>query len=610
MNPRILLVILIIYPLLWAAGLDARSSASFCKMMVAENGRIMPLDSFARIVLKRFSGRQSLSDRTASAWMSDLLLRPDVVGDEAVFLIDHPDIFHALGLQGSRRGRFSYRQLQPHLSRLAELAQSAFRMESPERTVVENGLLQLYENIYQYVTLRDSFIFFFPHGDFAVASAENRRALGLPESSGPHYSFFDILASKDRLTQVLADTEGESDAQRTELLNLSGKLQRWQESGDRRLFHIIPGEDENQPWRGINSVLDVTDPFFPAVAIWKQAIAAYRGGRLADFDRRMAEFNSLVSVHPVAAPLEKAMSRELFYNVLDSFFWARVAYGAALILLLFSNLFWVKGMRTGSLLLVLAGLLIHTMGLVLRYLITHRSPVTNLYETFVFVAWAAVLLGLSLGLRRHLPLCLTASGASGLAFLMIAARFGSGDTMGQLVAVLNSNWWLSVHVITITAGYAGCVVAGVIAHVHIVQSLMKAPSRESLNHSQRTLYGTLVFGLFFTFVGTVMGGIWADQSWGRFWGWDPKENGALVIIIWVAIILHARLARLVGPFGFAAGAIGSIVMVVLAWFGVNLLGVGMHSYGFTSGIARGLILFVICEILFVVLAGLRYRQRS
>ena len=124
------------------------------------------------------------------------------------------------------------------------------------------------------------------------------------------------------------------------------------------------------------------------------------------------------------------------------------------------------------------------------------------------------------------------------------------------------------------------------------------------------MYAALAFGLAFTCIGTVMGGIWADQSWGRFWGWDPKENGALLIIIWCAILFHARLAGWIGRLGLAAGSIGAIIAVVLAWFGVNLLGVGLHAYGFTSGAARGLLVFLVAELLFLAVAMPLIRKRS
>jgi ABC-type transport system involved in cytochrome c biogenesis permease subunit len=164
---------------------------------------------------------------------------------------------------------------------------------------------------------------------------------------------------------------------------------------------------------------------------------------------------------------------------------------------------------------------------------------------------------------------------------------------------LDSNLWLATHVVTISIGYAGCVIAGIIGHVYIFHQLFYPGDLVFRARTARSLYAVMAFGLVFTFIGTVMGGIWADQSWGRFWGWDPKENGALLIILWCAILFHARLAGMIGQLGMAVGTVISIITVVLAWFGVNLLGLGMHSYGFTSGVARWLLAFVGVELLFI-----------
>jgi len=594
------------------AELNADVGAHFRQLMVVDNGRVMPLDSYARIVLRRLSGRQAIAGKSAADWMADLMMRPQLTTADTVFLIDHPEILSALGLPGEKRARMSFQQLKPFLNRLSDLARSAFNLEPAKRSVVENGLLQLYENVYLFVSLRDSFICFLPHEDFAVSFSENRQLLGLKEQETPH-AFADLFLQKEVLITAVSgmgskDPESLTPVQ-NELRKLSGNVQEWEKNVGNSPLHVLPEMSPDQAWSPVSAALVSSHPFHQAIPLWRQALDAYRDGRTCSFNETLAAFNRLIHVHPVAAPLAGRIGREVFYNHLDPFFWSRIAYGASLVFLLLSFLFWPAGMRKISLFALTTGLLVHTLGLVLRFLITQRSPVTNLYETFLFVAWLAVIIGLFLGVRKHLPLCLTTSGSSGLAFLIIAARFGTGDTMGQLVAVLNSNWWLSVHVITITAGYAGCVVAGVIGHVLIGQLLGKKAQPDVLIHTERTLHATLIFGLFFTFLGTVMGGIWADQSWGRFWGWDPKENGALVIILWVAIILHARLAGMISRFGFAAGAIGSIIMVVLAWFGVNLLGVGMHSYGFISGIAKGLALFVLVEILFVLASALKFHKK-
>ena len=178
--------------------------------------------------------------------------------------------------------------------------------------------------------------------------------------------------------------------------------------------------------------------------------------------------------------------------------------------------------------------------------------------------------------------------------------------MRMLVAVLNSNFWLSTHVITVTIGYSACLLAGAIGHVYMVRALLPGDETkpERLKEMGKMIYGTTCFGLLFSFIGTVLGGIWADQSWGRFWGWDPKENGALLIVIWCIILLHAKYWGYIRNLGMAQGSIFGAIVVALAWFGVNLLNVGLHSYGFTDGAATKLFAYCGGELLFMAVTGL------
>ncbi len=120
----------------------------------------------------------------------------------------------------------------------------------------------------------------------------------------------------------------------------------------------------------------------------------------------------------------------------------------------------------------------------------------------------------------------------------------------------------------------------------------------------------MAFGLLFSFIGTVLGGVWADQSWGRFWGWDPKENGALIIVLWGSLLFHAKLGKMIGPLGMAVGSVLGIIVVMMAWFGINLLGVGLHSYGFTSGVANALTAYVISEAVFLIAALFWIRKKA
>ncbi|MGH8017311.1 MAG: cytochrome c biogenesis protein, partial [Opitutaceae bacterium] len=169
--------------------------------------------------------------------------------------------------------------------------------------------------------------------------------------------------------------------------------------------------------------------------------------------------------------------------------------------------------------------------------------------------------------------------------------------------------------------------AGFLAIVYIILGLFtKVLDRPFSGHSPtaatksesnadaigRMVYGIVCFATFFSFVGTVLGGIWADQSWGRFWGWDPKENGAALIVLWNAIILHARWGGYIRQRGLMVMAVFGNVVTAWSWFGTNMLGIGLHSYGFMDKAFNALVLFWISQFLIMLLAAVpleRWRSR-
>jgi ABC-type transport system involved in cytochrome c biogenesis permease subunit len=233
-----------------------------------------------------------------------------------------------------------------------------------------------------------------------------------------------------------------------------------------------------------------------------------------------------------------------------------------------------------------------------------------MYETFVFVAWIGVLLGFAVAAFQKQGYGLFIAAFMGILFLSLATRFSAGgDTMGMLAPVLNSNFWLSLHIITIATGYAGCLAAGVLGHGALLRQgfpaiMSEDPAGQDRENLKRAMWALLAAGFTGTTIGTVLGGMWAEQAWGRFWGWDPKENGALLIILWCAILFHARRAGLLRRYAGAFGIAFCVPLVMLAWVGVNLLGIGMHSYGFTAGGAQILFWIVGSDAaLLAVLAG-------
>jgi ABC-type transport system involved in cytochrome c biogenesis permease subunit len=198
------------------------------------------------------------------------------------------------------------------------------------------------------------------------------------------------------------------------------------------------------------------------------------------------------------------------------------------------------------------------------------------------------------------------AGVLGFTTLVIAHHLQfSGDTMEMMRAVLDSNFWLATHVVTITMGYGACFVAGVLALVYVLRgTLTRSLDKDTAASLVRMVYGAVCFATLFSLVGTVLGGIWADQSWGRFWGWDPKENGALVIVLWNSLILHARWGKLVGARGLMNLAIFGNCVTAASWFGVNMLGVGLHSYGFMDSAFFWLLAFWASQLGVIVLGSI------
>jgi ABC-type transport system involved in cytochrome c biogenesis permease subunit len=198
---------------------------------------------------------------------------------------------------------------------------------------------------------------------------------------------------------------------------------------------------------------------------------------------------------------------------------------------------------------------------------------------------------------------LIASSSAGFLTLIIAHNLAqSGDTMEMMRAVLDTNFWLATHVVVVTLGYSATFVAGLLAVLYVLLGCFtKTLTKESAQGLSKMVYGIICFAALFSFIGTVLGGIWADQSWGRFWGWDAKENGALMIVLWNAIFLHARWGGIARERGLMALAICGNIITAWSWFGVNMLGIGLHAYGFMSAAFNWLMFFVATQL---VLAGL------
>ncbi len=409
-------------------------------------------------------------------------------------------------------------------------------------------------------------------------------------------------------------------------------------------LHPQDGRDkwENVGTTLLNSLRD--NKVHPAVKYLARIATGYHQEKSDDFNAAVADYRAWLQ--PDFSKELRKGSAEFFYNDVKAFLHATIIYifafllaGSALLTYTLAPVLSESLRRSAFYLVILAGL-VHTFGLVFRMVLEGRPPVTNLYSSAIFIGWGAMVLGIILERIYRLGIGTIVASLVGFITLLIAHNLAlGGDTMEMLRAVLDTNFWLATHVVVVTLGYASTFAAGLLAVIYIVvglftpllsQKLAPAPavagavqtSKQAARHSAKEkraakltpagsnqmeigkaltkmVYAIVCFATLFSFVGTVLGGIWADQSWGRFWGWDPKENGALLIVLWNAIILHARWGGLVRDRGIMNLAVFGNVVTSFSWFGVNMLGVGLHVYGFTDAQFTWLISFVASQLVII-----------
>jgi ABC-type transport system involved in cytochrome c biogenesis permease subunit len=580
----------------------------FQHVPILENGRLKPLDTYARNILLRFSGKQSFQKEKAIAWLARLLFSPGETQNDKIFLINNPEIATTLGIKEDKHRRYSFAEIQPTFKKLSELYALAQKLNPKDRDIVENEIIRVYENVKLYSGLSTVFSFAFPHPDFTLNDSDIATQLGLSDSV-TQFSFLDMVLRAQKLHSITAPLENISQDSwtpgQTELVSIVAHLFDWTHSYHDLPLTIIPSYIKDDaawysPWDALPDGIQMQEGR-DELTYLGTIMAAYWNGKQLDFD--LAGKNLIHSVEArikTKPKMPSNLSIEVVFNNVQPFLWERTIYFLVFILYLINLSVSNPRLQRFCFVLLLTGFALHIFGMACRISILQRPPVSNLYETFIFVSAVSVLASIIIELVNKRGLGVVIGSLAGYIFLTIASKFSAdGDTLQMLVAVLNSNFWLATHVTSITAGYAGTCVAGIVGHIYLLQVIFKSKDKALLDSTYKTLLGTLGFGLTMTFLGTNLGGIWADQSWGRFWGWDPKENGALLIILWTALLFHLKIGKMIGPLELAVGSILGIVVVMWAWFGVNLLSIGLHSYGFTSGLMVNLIIYVTLQLVFI-----------
>jgi cytochrome c-type biogenesis protein CcsB len=531
---------------------------------VQNGGRHKPLDTVAWEMLRLIANRTSFTDPETDTKIDALTLYVSMLFEWQGW--DHPNR-DQLPMQSDWRGQY-------------------FHLHKPDKWD-QAPLLRI-----DYLELRTKLGL--ESDQSYISSAALSRTLIDDVAAGrkiPFPAWGDQLARKDDKGQPLTALEKKA-------LELANRLWSYQNHRMGRALEIlpVPGSDVRE-WRPLahliltrfNSTNDPTGKYREIQKILERTRAAYREDQPEAFNHCADELKAALrglGTELGDYPTAFNMSLETAYNHWAPFRFAWILLltaAVAMLLHLGTNrrLFYVGGLATYG-----AGLIAIATGFAMRIVISGRPPVTNMYESVVYVGFGTALIGLIFELIYRAKYILTAAAAVCTIALILADNSPTilDPSVRPLEPVLRSNFWLVTHVMTIALSYAAFALALGIANITLGYYLFRSSNRTAIAALSRFTYKAIQVGVLLLAAGVILGGVWADYSWGRFWGWDPKEVWALVALLGYLCVLHARFIGWVGHRGLAALSIGCFSLVVMAWYGVNfVLGAGLHSYGFGGG---------------------------
>ena len=370
-------------------------------------------------------------------------------------------------------------------------------------------------------------------------------------------------------------------------------------SGDLRL---VPSADAKEAtWLTLTRLSDLKESDRKNIQEeWQNFLNAYRGGdKTRAFEALQAFRTTVRALHPAAIPENWRLSLEVRYHRLDPLRWAWVLYGVAAFFLALALSKRFSFLHRTGLVFFIGSLCLHAGGIVTRMVIAGRPPVSNFYESMLWLAFVTVFLGLIFELRTHISYFGLSASLFGGVTLLLSEHLPLDPAIQPIVAVLRSNKWLTIHVLTIVSSYGVLTLATGLAHFYAGAVLFRKD--KALAQLGEALYRVIQIGVILLASGIMLGAVWANASWGRYWGWDPKETWALITLLWFLALLHARKALWIGEKGLAVGTILGFFLLLMTYYGVSFYLVGLHSYagGHAKPIPPLLIGYLIAECLFI-----------
>jgi len=514
----------------------------FAKVPVQEGGRVKPFDTFAQFTLLKLNGKRWFTTSEGRKlypveWMLNCLFFPEIAGGYAHFIVPDDQIIVEIGLAAhdKKRSHYSYNELASARQTLMQKAMQYSDIEPPsDRSPKQRQILNLAHNVFQFQVL-SHFLDFTKHR-FSVRENEALAAV-FPEEDGATLS--QILSGLPRVVSALSENaermgENALHGQIAVLGRLSRELE--QAVAFSHGIALFPHPDlENKEWMTPQALVEQTFTFSEQPAEVYALLAHIEN--MAENRNDPAAFLSEAKAYQAGAAALAAergeyskVPLEVFFYKQKFIFYAQWLYVLSFLLVAIS---WLAPKNKALGRAAVAALIVPTLllitGIILRCIIRARPPVSTLYETILFITAIITVCALIMEYVNRERIALSIGAFLGTLGMFLAYRYEvkeGVDTMPSLVAVLDTNFWLSTHVTTVTMGYAAGLLAAGLSHIYILGKLfnVKKDNPAFYKHITRMVYGIVCFGLLFSLVGTVLGGIWANDSWGRFWGWDPKES--------------------------------------------------------------------------------------
>jgi cytochrome c-type biogenesis protein CcsB len=437
-----------------------------------------------------------------------------------------------------------------------------------------------------------------------------KEKLGFP--TGEKYFSFDEIVSKPELGTLIDEARrlnadaSTSTKLSTETQTLYNRLVVLDELLSGHGFRLIPDpRDRKAAW------LNPLEASPQSAQAWGMLMAAWSSGDAFNFNQAVGELQGLIRQTAGADyPTEGTIAREIRYNRLQPFHKAWELYGLlALTTLLAAALagFSIKDsikkglgwLNTG---LVLVALAFHTSGLYYITILTGRAPISNLFESMVFIIWAMILLAAVFHfLSKRENYLVMIAGVLGAISMGYALDSTIDISINPLVPVLRS-YWLNIHVTIITFSYGAFAVAAGLGHAYLWKYRGNPGDVSTLNKIDKLSYRVLGIGVVTLTAGIILGAVWANESWGRYWGWDPKETWSLITLLFYVAMIHGRMNGWISKRNTAVLNIAGLAVVLMTYFGVNYYLTGLHSYatGNPEPFPLKLLIYVALEIAFVL----------